>query len=1322
MVQKKSSEDSGPEGVAVVPIVQDDEEENAPAVSVFSLFKFSTGLDYALILIGTVGAIINGATMPVYSIVLGNMYTAFQAPDADILAVGSQYAVYLLYIAIGAFIGASLQMGCFTLSSERQVIQIRKEYLDAVLKQDITWFDKRKNGELSAKIAENTVLIRDGIGSKFGNLIQNVSQFFTGFVIGYIYNWKLALVMTATSPTMVLGGYFMSKTMISAGAAALKAYSTAGGIAEESFGMIRTVSSLGLESRLTNYYRQLLVPAEKAGMKKSMAQGIGMAFTLFVYFLTYAVSFWYGSVLVKNSREDAAAAFPNLDRNKLCNPQVLVTPAIAQTLGCNNPGFSGNYTFHDAADYCACSACACGCSIATNCVQGGDIVLVFFAVLVGSFALGQATPGIAALINAKVAAAQIFQVIERVPEINETGDTPAAIEGKIELRNVEFSYPSRPDAPIFTDLNLTINPGETVALVGGSGSGKSTVTQLVQRFYNPSSGNIFIDGRDISELNVAWLRDQIALVGQEPVLFATSIEENIKYGARKNQNLNREDVEHAVRSANAHDFIATFPEGLDTRVGTQGGLSGGQKQRIAIARAIIRDPSILILDEATSALDNTSEKIVQQALDQLMMQKKRTTIVIAHRLSTVRNADKIVVMGDGGVLEQGSHDALMAIRNGHYSALVQAAERSQSEEHNQSGDGQSIQLEASFDIQKQQNAEHCEEDEAIIDVDGEKLSRRCCGLLKAKEKKKSVSLTRLLAYCTHEKWYLIPALIASIVAGAFPPVLGILLGGISNVYYLPTIHMMTDKADSYALDFVYCSVVVGAGFFFQIYCFGYVGEKMTSRIRADLFQTILRQDVSFFDKTSVGALSAQLSTDAALVKATLGDRFGLIVQNGATVLIGLGLALSFGWKLTLVLMVLLPIIAFAGMFEMFAIKGFAKQDEESMAEASSILTESVNGIRTVSAFALRGRIVSLYDGFLAGPTQLAVKRGLVGGICYGISQGILYVIFAVAFYYGSRLMVFDDYTFQDLTNVFFAVFLMGLGMGQAAAMASDVAKGSSAVDSVFTILDRKSAIDPFDESGLRSEDQTSTDIVFTDVDFAYPARPEAKVLDKFSLAIHEGSTVALVGQSGSGKSTMVNFLERFYDPQGGSVHYNGINVKEANTKWLRGEIGFVQQEPKLFDTTIFENIAFGVPENGVPVTQEQVEQAAKAANAHDFIMSFPDGYQTTCGRAGKKLSGGQKQRICLARCIIRDPKVLLLDEATSALDNESERIVQDALDKLMEDNTRTTIVIAHRLSTIQNADLICVVSHGTIIETGTHAQLMANPNGVYYKMYTATCK
>jgi len=894
---------------------------------------------------------------------------------------------------------------------------------------------------------------------------------------------------------------------------------------------------------------------------------------------------------------------------------------------------------------------------------------------------------------------------------------------------------------------LKIKAGETVALVGGSGCGKSTVTQLIQRFYDPVAGSVFIDNYDLKDLNIPWIRDRIALVGQEPVLFATTVEKNISYGARRGATATRAEVEQAAKSSNAYDFITEFPEGFDTYIGHQGGLSGGQKQRVAIARAIIRDPSILILDEATSALDNTSERVVQDALDELMKQHKRTTLVIAHRLSTVRNADKIVVLGNGGVLEQGSHDELLKIPNGHYCALVQAAERSQENGNEASlkdlideDDEISERFGSSSSAARRASKSQHENPAAVavkseikenIEEEGDDseevvaTSKGCCGK-KKKEKKElyTVPMSRIFNYSKPEKWWYIPGVLASMINGAVMPVFAILFAGISNVFFLPTIALMRHDANSYSLYFVYLSVGVALCFFGAFYLFGFIGERMTTRVRSELFQALLRQEVAFFDdrKNAVGALSSQLSQDAAMVKASLGDRMGLMVQNLSTVIVGLAIAFSYGWKLTLVLMALLPIIVVAGAMEMMAMKGFATQDDESMADASSILSESIGGIRTVTAFALRNRVVMLYDSYLVGPSKLALKKGCIGGFSYGLSQGSLFAIYSVAFYYGSRLIVYDNYSFQDMINVFFAVVMMGFGMGQAAAMSPDIGKASAAIDSVFRVIDRKSAIDPFNLEGYKDEAETNQDIVLSKVDFAYPTRPDAKVFDQFSLCVPNGHTVALVGQSGSGKSTMINFLERFYDPSAGTVMYHGIDVREANVKWLRDNVGFVQQEPQLFDTTIFENIAYGVPldpENPVPVTQEQVEEAAKAANAHDFIMAFPDGYQTQCGRGGKQLSGGQKQRVCLARCIIRNPKVLLLDEATSALDNESERIVQDALDRLMEDKTRTTIVIAHRLTTIQNSDLICVVDHGKIVEKGTHDELLENKEGIYYKMYTA---
>uniref|UniRef100_A0A7S2SBD3 Uncharacterized protein n=1 Tax=Mucochytrium quahogii TaxID=96639 RepID=A0A7S2SBD3_9STRA len=1291
----KTAQQAGPEEDS-----GENEEIGLAPVSVAGLFRYYSGNDFALVVLGTVGGLVNGASMPVFSILLGNLYNEMQGPDVDIMDVGTKYSLWLVYLAIVTFVFSTIQMGCFTLTSEKLVIRIRKEYLQSVLRQDISWFDSRKNGELSAKLAENTVLVRDGVGTKLGSLVHTFGQFAAGFVIAFIYNWKMALVMAATSPLMGIAGHFMAMAMSNAGKVEMEAYAAAGGVAEEGFGMIRTVASLGLEKRLTETYNRLLQNAERFGRKKHRALGLGMGFSLLIYFLIIGVAFWFGGFLVKTSREDAASSHPPLgSADSRCNLTTYITPATGIELGCPSYGFP--YTFNSMADVCACSLCNCGCYFTDDCVLGGDIMVVFFAGLVGSFAIGLATPSISALITARVAAAQLFAVIDRVPEIvdrGSSGEKPESIQGKIELRDVEFAYPSRPDAPIFTKLNLTLNPGETVALVGGSGSGKSTVTQLIQRFYDPLSGSVLIDGRDIKSLDLPWLRDQIALVGQEPVLFATSIEDNIRYGCRDGQTVTREDVEQAVRSANAYEFVEAFPDGLDTRIGDHGGLSGGQKQRVAIARAIIRDPSILILDEATSALDNTSERVVQSALDDLMKQKKRTTLVIAHRLSTVRHADRIVVMGDHGVVEEGTHDELLQIPNGHYKALVQAAQHSSTPQH-------TLDTDASLDVAGTSSS-HVDP-AAVVHVEGQDSTST----------KQSVPFSRLFKYCMDEKWSFVPAFLGSIVMGAFPPVLGVLIANISTVYYLPTLDMMVDKVNNFTLAFVYCAVVVGLAQFLQLFFFGRIGESMTLKIRRELFQNILRQDITFFDKTSTGALSGQLSSDAALVKASIADRFGLIVQIFSTLVVGLVIAMIYGWKLGLVMMFLLPALVFSGMYEMFAMKGYAQEDEEALRGAASVLTESINGIRTVTAFALRNKVITLYDECLAAPSKLALKRGLTGGVCYGASTGVMYLVFAVGFYYGSYLMTHDQMSFDDFTKVFFTILEMGIEMGLAMAMASDIARGSAAVDSVFAVLDRESAVDPFDETGMKEENQTCGDIVFSNVSFAYPTRRNAMVLDNFSLTIKHNSTVALVGQSGSGKSTMINFLERFYDPLTGVVQYHGMNVKNINTKWLREQIGFVQQEPQLFDTTIFENIAYGLPESSVPVTQEQVEEAARAANAHEFIMSFPDAYQTMCGRGGKKLSGGQKQRVCLARCIIRNPKLLLLDEATSALDNTSERVVQTAIDKMMEDRSRTTIVIAHRLSTIQNADMICVVDHGSIVEMGSHQQLMANLEGVYYKMY-----
>jgi ATP-binding cassette subfamily B (MDR/TAP) protein 1 len=1058
---------------------------------------------------------------------------------------------------------------------------------------------------------------------------------------------------------------------------------------------------------------------------------------------------------VLNDNAAASAAYPpNVTANAFCFSPQVVSFSMAEANYCPSNGFDANVTFVSNADVCRCTQCNCGCYAkgAAKCTSGGDILAVFFAVIMGSFAIGQAAPSITALTNGKAAAGKIYAVIDREPAIPDSGGRRLpSVQGRISFKNVTFRYPSRPDVPVFEGLNLEIGAGQTVALVGGSGCGKSTVTQLVQRFYDPEAGEVLIDGEPLRELDPAWLRSNFGLVSQEPSLFATDIAKNISYGAPVGTTPTRAQIEEAARAANCYNFITeSLPDGFDTFVGERGSsLSGGQKQRIAIARAILRDPALLILDEATSALDNESERIVQDALDGLLKLKKRTTIIIAHRLSTVRNADIIVVLGNRGVLEQGTHEQLVS-QGGFYAALLAAAERSQGAgAEGQPAPDDLMELirlssgakdgkphngfEGSILAKKLESAGKIRESGSKGGAGGavvlpagagpaeDSSDKGEDGQGKAPAKQLKVPMRRILTFSKPE-WYVYPgALLAATINGSIMPLFAIIFTKMSNVYFVPTTALVKEQASQFALLFVYLAIVTALAYFFQFLLFGYIAEKMTTRVRAALFLKLLRFEVGFYDdrENSVGVLSSKLAADASLVKAAVADRMNLAFMNTVTIVLALIFAFVRGWQLTLVLVALLPVLGVSAMAQMLVMNGVAKTDSKALALAGQVLSESITAIRTVTSFGLRDQVVDLYDAYLAEPTKAARRKGFIAGAGFGVAQGIMFIIYAIAFFYGSFLIVYNNYTFEDVVGVFFCIVMAGFGMGQSAALAPDVAKGGAAVTSVFTLLDRESKCDPLQEGGLAEQDAKGKDIELRKVAFTYPSRPDAQILSDFSLSIKAGTTVALVGQSGSGKSTTIQLLERFYDPDQGALLFRGVDSKLANPKWLREQMGLVAQEPALFAGSVYDNIALGVPEGQI-VTMEQVVAAARLANADAFIQAFDDGYDTQVGANGSQLSGGQKQRICLARCLIRRPKILLLDEATSALDNESERIVQETIDGLMKSKAvETVILIAHRLSTVRAADVIAVVDHGVIVEMGKYDDLIRKPDGVFHRLAQA---
>lgn len=421
------------------------------------------------------------------------------------------------------------------------------------------------------------------------------------------------------------------------------------------------------------------------------------------------------------------------------------------------------------------------------------------------------------------------------------------------------------------------------------------------------------------------------------------------------------------------------------------------------------------------------------------------------------------------------------------------------------------------------------------------------------------------------------------------------------------------------------------------------------------------------------------------------------------------IAFTLSWRISSVIIATFPLLIGASIAEQQFLKGFGGDYSRSYSQATAVAREAIANIRTVAAFGAEERVSIQFASELKEPNKQALLRGHISGFGYGVTQLFAFCSYALGLWYASVLMKDKNSNFGDLIKCFMILIITALAVAETLALAPDIVKGSQALGSVFDILHRKPAI--------IADNPTSTpitsikgDIEFRNVSFTYPARPDITIFDGLNLEVSSGKSMAIVGQSGSGKSTVIQLLMRFYDPTSGTISIDGFDIKSFNLKSLRLKIGLVQQEPALFSTTIYDNIKYG---NG-QASEIEIMKAARAANAHGFISRMPEGYQTQVGVKGVQLSGGQKQRVAIARAILKNPTILLLDEATSALDTASEKQVQEALDKLMEG--RTTILVAHRLSTIRDADTIAVLQHGKVVEFGTHEQLISSPGSIYTRL------
>eukprot|EP01018_Ginkgo_biloba_P016166 Gb_10211 [translate_table: standard] len=1202
-------------------------------VSIWKLFKYADCIDVLMMVFGTLGSIGDGLATPGFTIIGGNLVNSSGSiasvnPD-DFMHQINKKVVRFLFLAAGVWVAAFAEAFCWTRTGERQASRMRTMYLRAVLRQDVSFFDTRgtDTAEVVNSVSNDTLVIQDALSEKVPIFIMNSSTFIFCYAAGFYLSWRLALVTFPFVTLLIIPGLIYGQTLIGLARKMHAEYNSASTIVEQALSSIRTVYSFVGEEKTMAKFSSALDGTVKLGLKQGLAKGLAIG-SNGVTFAIWGFMAWYGSRLVM---------------------------------------------YHG--------------------VSAGMILSTGFAIVLGGLALGTALPNLKYFSEACIAAHRIFETIDRVPEINSddmTGNVLEKVSGEVEFRNVEFAYPSRPDTIVFHNFCLTIPAGQTVALVGCSGSGKSTAISLLERFYDPLSGEILLDGENIQNLQLKWLRNQIGLVSQEPALFATSIHQNLLFGKEES---NMEEVMRAAKAANAHKFISKLPDGYNTQVGERGvQMSGGQKQRIAIARAILKDPPILLLDEATSALDAESEKVVQDALDKASM--GRTTIVVAHRLSTIRNADKISVVQAGQVIESGRHDQLMHKVNGAYAALVRLQQSTQKQEEI---DGTALASHASSSVSPARISSQLSMPNSAQFAMSSQLEDQVSDVAETMPTK-SPSFRRLLAMNAPEWKHAVMGCAGAMGYGALQPAYSFTLASMIHVLFVRDHDEMKSKIRIYSTVFTALAALSFLVNLVQHYNFAAMGEFLTRRIRQRMLSKILTFEVGWFDKdeNSSGAVCSRLATDANMAS----DRVSLTVECLSTVIISFTLGLFIAWRLAIVMIAVQPIIISCYYTKRVLLKSMSHKSIKAQEQGSQLAAESVINHRTITAFCSQERIRHLFVCTQEGPRRENRKQSWYAGVALGTSQALTLCNWALVFWYGGKLLEHGHISFDGFLKTMFILVRTGKVIADAGSMTSDLAKGADAVQSVFAILDRNSRINPDAPEGLKLE-KLEGNVEVKNVDFAYPSRPDIIIFRNFCLRINAGSSMAVVGESGSGKSTIIGLIERFYDPLRGQVMIDCKDIKRFNLRCMRQHIALVGQEPTLFAGSIRENIMYGNDD----ATEAEMIEAAKVANAHQFISCLKNGYETNTGDRGVQLSGGQKQRIAIARAIIKNPIILLLDEATSALDAQSEKVVQEALDRIMVG--RTSIIVAHRLITIQTADCIAVIQDGRIVEQGSHSSLIS---------------
>jgi ATP-binding cassette, subfamily B (MDR/TAP), member 1 len=992
-----------------------------------TLYRYATPWDLRCLALAATTAVAAGAALPLMSVIIGNLSGSFadyfnDHKTSDISAVLQRHVVYFVYLAAGEFVLIYLSTVLFVYTGEKISSKIRTSYLQAILAKDIAFFDHTGAGEVTTCLTADTNSIQEAISEKVALILNGIASFIAAFVIGFVRFWRLTAICMSTVFAIILVMGVSSYYITLWNRLSLDHFAAGSNVAEETISSIRLVKALKTENTFASAYDEHL----QAALRESIRSRVTLAFMIgsvsCIVFLNYGLAFWMGGRFIGSGETDKAA-----------------------------------------------------------------VLTIIMAIMMGIFAVGNLAPSIQYLSAGVAAGSRIFGVIDRSSSAPiKPGAKLEFVRGDLELRNVGHIYPTRPSVIALDNVSFTVPAGKTIAIVGYSGSGKSSVLSLIERFYDPVSGVISLDGHDIGSLDVHWLRRQIAFVGQEPVLFNKSIRDNIADGIvdspyeLETKERQEKRIIKAAMQANIHDFISLLPGGYETLVGEKGVLlSGGQKQRIAIARAIIRNPRILLLDEATSALDTSAENIVRAALETAAA--NRTTIVVAHRLSTIRNADKIVVLDKGAIVEEGNHEFLLAKGN-IYASLV-ASQRVDNLYENSTSKLDQF----DFDWNAVKIPSWRFKDHIIVENDGEfgaiptgltwnessttiRLPTTTMGKSSSEVQSSLWLVVKFIATLTRQDLrYLILGLIFSTINGAVQPVQGVFFAQAIVALSQPFpgsknfLHTINFWAWMNVMIAIVQLIVLPAQGLMSAIC----TERLVFKARSRAFRSITQQEIPFFDleENSIGALTSFLSTKINHLLTLSSQTLNILVSCLSTIIIAVSVSMAVGWKLAIVCLCTVPAILGTGYLRVKSIANFQKSAQAAYQKSAGFACEYINAIRTVASLTMENRILEAYCLQIYAHTKSSLWSNLLNSAYYAASQSMIFLALAIGFWYGGILLSRGEYTLLQVFLILSEIIFSIRSAGTAFAFAGDIAKGGVAAAEIRQLICGKAITEESGEGG-----------------------------------------------------------------------------------------------------------------------------------------------------------------------------------------------------------------------------------------------------------------